>query len=101
MILILALSILFYPLQIIGFTMVFSSQLVNSSVFFDFTHEEPCDDVFTIYDYDIRSKYSFSITVNKSSGNQIFAGLILGGAPLFTFFFLDGFNGELYSKINE
>lgn len=66
--------------------MVFSSQLGNSSVFFDCTHEEPCDDLFTIYDYNIRSKYSFSITVNKSSGNQIFAGLILGGVPLFTFF---------------
>ena len=88
MIIILILSILFYPLQLLGFVMIFSSQLGNSSVFFDCTQEEPCDDLFTIYDYQIRSKYSFTLTVNKSSGNRIFTGLILGGIPLFSFFFL-------------
>ena len=77
-----------YHLQIIGFTTVFSSQLGNSSVFFDCTNEEPCDDLFTIYDNQVRQKYSFYITVNKSSGIHIFAGLILGAIPLITFFFL-------------
>ena len=88
MIIILILSIIFYPLQLIGFVTIFSSQLGNSSVFFDCTNEEPCDDLFTIYDNQVRQKYSFTIIVNKSSGNQIFGGLILGAIPLITFFFL-------------
>ena len=88
MIIILILSIFFYPLQLIGFVMIFSSQIGNASVFFDCTNEEPCDDLFTIYDNQVRQKYSFYITVNKSSGIHIFAGLILGAIPLITFFFL-------------
>ena len=88
MVIILILSILFYPLQLIGFVTLFSSQLGNSSVFFDCTNEEPCDDLFTIYDYEVRQKYCFAITVNKSSVNHIFVGLILGAIPLITYFFL-------------
>ena len=55
MIIILIISIIFYPVQLLGFVSIFSSQLGSSSVSIECTDEDPCDDLFTIIDRDIRS----------------------------------------------
>lgn len=88
MIIILIISIIFYPVQLLGFVSIFSSQLGSSSVSIECTDEDPCDDLFTIIDRDIRSKYYFILSVKKAPTNRIITGFILGAIPMFAFFFL-------------
>ena len=88
MIILLCLTILFFPLQILGFVTVFSSQLGHSSVKIKCSDEKPCDEFFTIIDNYHRTKYVFDVDVFKSKGNQIFGGFILGALPLFSYFFI-------------
>ena len=87
--LLLLFCIFLFPLQIIGFVAIFSSQLGHSCVWIECTDEYPCDDLFTINDYYRRDKYVFEVEVHKSEGGQIlFLSFILGAIPLIALFFI-------------
>ena len=88
MFILLILTILFFPLQIIGFITIFNSQIGNSYIFIDCSFNDPCNDLFTIIDKYRRSKYAFKIFLNKSSFKHIIIGFILGIIPPICFFFL-------------
>ena len=85
---ILILTILFFPMEILGFFSCFCSQLGASKVIITCSYEEPCDDLFFINDKYFREKYSFYLTVKQASIKYIILGFILGIVPPICYFFL-------------
>ena len=80
--------ILFFPIQLISFTFLFSSQIGASRISVTCSYDKPCDDVFLIYDNKFRDKYTLIFNVKEASFGKKILGFILGIIPPFCFFFI-------------
>ena len=88
MLLLVILTILFFPIKLMGFTFLFSSQIGTSKFALRCTQDEPCDELFSIDDYyEYRNKYTFIFNINEASVNKQVLGFILGIIPPFCCFF--------------
>ena len=88
MVCLLILVILFFPFQLIGFTILFGSQIGASRISVTCTKDKPCDDVFSIEDNKYRDKYILIFNVKEATIGKMILGFILGIIPPFCFFFL-------------
>jgi hypothetical protein len=88
MIILLLLFIIFFPLELLGFIMLFSSQIGASSFSVTCTNDQPCDDVFLINDNKLRDKYTLIFNVKKATIGKMILGFILGIIPPFCSFFM-------------
>ena len=88
MIILLLLFILFFPVQLMGFTFLFSSQIGASRISVTCDTDNPCDDVFLINDNKSRDKYTLIFNVKEATFGKMILGFILGIIPPFCFFFM-------------
>ncbi len=89
MLLLVILTILFFPIELLGFTFLFSSQIGASKFALRCTQDEPCDELFSIDDYyDYRNKYTFIFNIKEASVDKQVLGFILGIIHPFCCFFL-------------
>ena len=84
----LILVIIFFLFQLLSFTILFTSQMGLSKISLICTVDEPCDNLFTIYDYYMKDQYSFILDVKAASSGKKVLGFFLGITPPFCFFFL-------------
>ena len=84
----LLLLILFFPIQLAGFTFIFSSQIGASRISITCSNDKPCDDVFLIKDNKVRDEYTLIFNVKEATFGKKILGFILGIIPPFCFFFL-------------
>ncbi len=84
MLLLIILTILFFPIELLGFTFLFSSQIGASKFALRCTQDEPCDELFSIDDYyEYRNKYTFIFNIKEASINKQVLGFIFGIIPPF------------------
>lgn len=84
----LILVIIFFLFQLLSFTILFTSQMGLSKISLICTVDEPCDNLFTIYDYYMKDQYSFILDVKAASSGKKVLGFFLRITPPFCFFFL-------------
>ena len=87
MLLLIILTILFFPIELLSFTFLFSSQIGASKFALSCTQDEPCDELFSIDDYYYRNKYTFIFNIKEASINKQVLGFIFGIIPPFCCFF--------------